>query len=108
MIRPDSFKFAPSESASIIKDRSLQFEPKIFIWKPFFGVNTPNFFDADLGSGMEKIRIRDEKKFGSGIRENHPGSATQYKRTENLIVKVFFASYCFYNHHGQFALEVQN
>jgi hypothetical protein len=28
-------------------------------------------FDADLGSGMEKIRIRDLgwKKFGSGIRD---------------------------------------
>ncbi len=25
---------------------------------------------------MEKIRIRDEKKVGSGIRDKHPGSAT--------------------------------
>jgi hypothetical protein len=39
-----------------------------------------NSFDADPdpGSGMEKIRIRDPgwKKFGSGIRDKHPGSAT--------------------------------
>jgi hypothetical protein len=46
------------------------------------------FFDANPGSGMEKnsdpgfgienIRIRDPgwKKFGSGIRDKHPGSAT--------------------------------
>jgi hypothetical protein len=36
------------------------------------------FFDADPGSGMGKIRIRDPgwKKFGSRIRDKHPGSAT--------------------------------
>ncbi len=41
------------------------------------------FFDADTGSGMEKFRIRDGKnfgsemeKFGSEIRDKHPGSAT--------------------------------
>jgi hypothetical protein len=34
-----------------------------------FWVKILKFFDADPGSGMEKIRIRDpeEKKFGSGI-----------------------------------------
>jgi hypothetical protein len=35
------------------------------------------FFDADPGSGMGKVRIRDPgwKKFGYGIRDKHPGSA---------------------------------
>jgi len=44
--------------------------------KQFFGLL--KFFDANLGSGMEKIRIRDPgwKKFGSRIRDKHPGSAT--------------------------------
>jgi hypothetical protein len=34
-----------------------------------FGVKILKFFEADPGSGMEKIRIRDRrwKKFGSGI-----------------------------------------
>jgi len=30
-------------------------------------IPVPKFFDADPGPGKEKIRIRDEKKFGSGI-----------------------------------------
>jgi hypothetical protein len=36
-----------------------------------FGVKILKFFDADLGSRMEKIWIRDLgwKKFGSGIRD---------------------------------------
>jgi hypothetical protein len=29
-------------------------------WKPFLWVETLKFFDADPGSGMEKIRIRDK------------------------------------------------
>jgi hypothetical protein len=42
-----------------------------------FWVKILKFFDADPGSGMEKIRIRDLrwKKFGSRINK-HPGSAT--------------------------------
>ncbi len=32
----------------------------------FFWVKILKFFDADPGSGLEKIRIRDGKKFGSG------------------------------------------
>jgi hypothetical protein len=45
--------------------------------KPFFGVKILKLFDADPGSGMEKIRIRDPGwKTGSGIREKHSGSAT--------------------------------
>jgi hypothetical protein len=44
-----------------------------------FWVKILKFFDADPGSGMEKIRIRDLgwKKFGSGIRDgknSDPGS----------------------------------
>jgi hypothetical protein len=45
-----------------------------------FWVKIPvlQFFDADPGSRMEKIRIRDPRweKCGSGIRDKHPGSAT--------------------------------
>jgi hypothetical protein len=48
--------------------------------KQFFLVKTLKFFDADPGSGMEKIPIRDpgwkNSDLGSGIREKHPGSAT--------------------------------
>ncbi len=52
-----------------------------------FWVKILQFFDADADpgsgnlfdprSGMEKFRIRDKgwKKFGSGIRDKHPGSA---------------------------------
>jgi hypothetical protein len=43
----------------------------------FFGVKILNFFDEDPGSGMETVRIRDGKKVGSGIRDKHPGSASQ-------------------------------
>jgi hypothetical protein len=44
--------------------------------KPIFGVQILKLFDADPGSGMEKIRIRDPewKKFGAGIGGKHPGS----------------------------------
>jgi hypothetical protein len=44
----------------------------------FLGFNILTFFDADPGSGMGKIRIRIQgwKKFGSGIRDEHPGCAT--------------------------------
>jgi hypothetical protein len=44
----------------------------------FFGVKILKFFDADPGSGMETVRVRDSgwKKVGSGIQDKHPGSAT--------------------------------
>jgi hypothetical protein len=46
----------------------------------FFGLKYFIFFDADPGSGMETIRIRDPEsemeKVGSGIRDKHPGSST--------------------------------
>jgi hypothetical protein len=43
-----------------------------------FWVKILKFFDADPGSGMERIRIRDPgwKKLGSGFRDKHPGSPT--------------------------------
>jgi hypothetical protein len=43
-----------------------------------FFVKILKFFDADPGSGMETVRIRDRvwKKVGSGIWDKHPGSAT--------------------------------
>jgi hypothetical protein len=46
--------------------------------KPFFWVKILKFFDADPGSGMETVRIRDPGWIivGSGIRDKHPGSAT--------------------------------
>ncbi len=40
-----------------------------------------------FGSWMEKIRIRDEKKFGSGI--NH-GSATLFKRYHTYVINMLF------------------
>jgi hypothetical protein len=42
-----------------------------------FGVEILKFLDADPGSVMKKIRIRDGKKFGSGIRDKHRRSITQ-------------------------------
>ena len=47
----------------------------------FLGVKILKFFDADPGSGMETVRIRDPgwKKVGSGIWDKHPGSATLQK-----------------------------
>ncbi len=46
-----------------------------FFWG---GVKILKFFEADPGSGMETVRIRDPgwKKVGSGIRDKHPVSAT--------------------------------
>ncbi len=43
------------------------FLPPHVFWDPRSGIRDP---------GWEKIRIRDQKKFGSGIRDKHPGSAT--------------------------------
>jgi hypothetical protein len=42
----------------------------------FFRLKYFKLFDADPRSGMEKIGIWDGKKFGSGNRDKHPGSAT--------------------------------
>jgi hypothetical protein len=56
----------------------------------FFGVKTLKFFDADLGSVIETVRIRDPgwKKVGSGIRDKHPGSAT----LRNSIIFVLYTT----------------
>ncbi len=61
-----------------------------FFW--FFGVKILKFFDADPGSGMETVRIRDPgwKKVGSGIRYKHPGSATLMKRTQIFFGLLIF------------------
>jgi hypothetical protein len=42
----------------------------------FLGVNILKFFDADQGSWMGTVRIRD---LGSGIQDKHLGSATLWK-----------------------------
>jgi hypothetical protein len=54
------------------------------------------YFDADLESGMEKNRIRDPgwKKFGSGIRDKHPGSATLVCDKDNKYGSVPLISLC--------------
>jgi hypothetical protein len=44
-------------------------------WKQFFKVKTLKFFDADTGSGTEKIRIRDK----------HPGLATLCKNMAKVV-----------------------
>ncbi len=55
---------------TLIHEKNLN--SKISCQTPF------KFFDADPGSGMETVRIRDPgwKKVGSGIRDKYPGSAT--------------------------------
>jgi hypothetical protein len=52
----------------------------------FLGIKILKFFDADPGSGMETVRIRDPgwKKVVSGIRDKHPGSATLEERERDL------------------------
>ncbi len=47
--------------------------------KQIFWVKILKFFDADRGSGMGKNSDPGWKKFGSGIRDQHPGSATLSK-----------------------------
>jgi hypothetical protein len=44
----------------------------------FFWVKILKFFDTDPRTWVGKVRIRDPgwKKFGSGIRDEHPGSAS--------------------------------
>ncbi len=55
-------------------------KPGSYFWvlKTIVLVKILKFCEADPRSGMEKIRIRDPgwKKFGSRIRDKHPGSAT--------------------------------
>ncbi len=68
-----------------------------------FWVKILLFFDEDPGSGMEKkIRFRDPgrknsdqiwKKFESGIRDKHPGSATlPIALSDRLPLKVFMSN----------------
>jgi hypothetical protein len=47
-----------------------------------FGLKILKLFDADPGSGMEKIRTRDTewKKFKSGIRDKHPATLCRTKK----------------------------
>jgi hypothetical protein len=73
----------------------------------FFWVKILNFFDVDPGSGMDKIWIRDPvwTKFGSGIRDKNPRSATMstvikyhiffYFCVQNLLVNSLTAIYIF-------------
>jgi hypothetical protein len=66
-----------------IRIRDEQPESYFLKLKNIFLGKIGKFFDADPGSGMEKIRIRDGKKSDPGygmektrIRDKHPGSAT--------------------------------
>jgi hypothetical protein len=80
------------KSGSGIRIRDEQPPDHIFeCLEPIFWVKILKFFDADpgsikLGSGMEKIRIRDK----------HPGSATQVSR---LVFTEFL--YCSPDHSGK-------
>jgi hypothetical protein len=67
-----------SGSRSGIRIRDEDLDPISESLEPIFWVKILKFFDADPGSGMEKIRIWDprQKKFGSGtekIRIQDPG-----------------------------------
>jgi hypothetical protein len=55
--------------------------------KPFLLVKILKFFDADPGSGMETIRIRDPGMEKSRIRDKHPGSATLLTNLEFKVKK---------------------
>ncbi len=48
----------------------------------FFGVKILKFFDADPGSGMEKVRIRDGKKSDPGSGRNIPDPQTGFRRAK--------------------------
>ncbi len=61
---PGSCMAIKSGSGSGIQDQ----QPGSYFLRNHFWVKILKFFDADLGSGMEKSRIRDPEK--------HPGSAT--------------------------------
>ncbi len=52
----------------------------------FFGAKILKFFDEDPGSGVVTVWIRDPgwNKFGSGIGDKHPGSATLRKSMKNF------------------------
>ncbi len=70
------------KSASGSRIRDVQPGPYFLeLRNHFFGVKILEFFDADPGSGMETVQIRDTgwKKVGSKIRDKHPGSATLVK-----------------------------
>jgi hypothetical protein len=80
---PGSGMGRKSSSGSGIRDEQpgsyfLELRNHFFV---FFCVKILKFFDVDPGSGMETVRIRDPgwKKVGSGIQDNHPGSATLHK-----------------------------
>jgi hypothetical protein len=57
-----------------------------------FWIKNTLIFDADPGSGMEQIRIRDPawKKVGSGIRDKHPGSVTLMKMVLTFTTFLFY------------------
>jgi hypothetical protein len=58
----------------------------------FLGVKILKFFDADPGSGMETVRIRDPGLKKSRIRDKHPGSATLYKTLQISYIFIIFDS----------------
>ncbi len=64
----------------------------------FWGVKILKFFNADPGSWMETVRIRDPgwKKVGPRIRDKHPGSATLGKKFNLCITERFIMILCVY------------
>ncbi len=81
-----------SVSGSAIRDEQpgsyfLELRNHFFV---SFGIKILKFFDADPGSGMETVRIRgpEWKKVGSGIRCEHPGSATLLVRCLFMLMHV--------------------
>jgi hypothetical protein len=57
-----------------------------------FWVNKVKFFDADPNSGSGIFLTLDpgwKKKFGFGIRDNHPGSATPHSTPSFVFVEKY-------------------
>ncbi len=66
----------------------------------FFGVKILKLFDADPGSGIKKIQIRDPgwKKFGSGINIPDPRNTAQIQSFSYDSEKAKFGSNSFGTH----------
>ncbi len=59
-----------------IRKRIRNEQPESYFREQFFELKALQFFDEDPGSGGIWIQDPGWKKFGSGIQDKHPGSAT--------------------------------